>query len=197
MKLNAEDGGNRQFIMVQWPEETDEKSEAFKAGYKNIADLSKERIRRAGAQILDGECHEDWQKDVGFRVLKVDSSNMKDVFYRPDEVAQPDLIEAINNVKEGRTAEDLLFQVLVDWGVDLTLKIQRQTLLDKEVFFVDDDALIACFDRGISEALVQQLAEHQPLRVVFMDAGFADDATKINVSQIFKQLSPGTDVRTI
>jgi len=197
MKLNAEDGGNRKFIMVQLPEETGEKSEAYKAGYENIADLSKERIRRAGKQILEGECHEDWQRDVGFRVLKVDSSNMKDVYYRPDELSQQDLLGAIDNMKDERTSEDLLFQVLVDWGVDLTLPIRREQLQGKEVYFVDDSALIACFDKGVSETLVKELAGHKPLRVLFRDSGFASDAAKINVTQIFKQLSPDTDVRTL
>jgi len=197
MQLNAEDGGNRKFIMVQLPEETDEKSEAFKAGYKTIAEISKERIRRAGAKILAGESAEGWNRDVGFRVLKVDSSNMKDVYYTADETTQEDLLDAVDNIKPDRSGEDLLFQVLLDWGVDLTLPIVRETIQGKEVFFVDDNALIACFESGITEALVTELATRQPLRVVFRDTGFADDATKINVEQIFRQTSPETDVKAI
>jgi len=197
MQLNAEDGGNRKFIMAQLPEETDEKSEAFKAGYKNIAEISKERIRRSGTKILEGDCHEDWNKDVGFRVLKIDSSNMKDVFYTPDETKQEDLLDAVDNIKPDRSGEDLLFQVLLDWGVDLTLPIRRETVQGKEVFFVDDNALIACFDMGVTEALVRDLATHSPLRAVFRDTGFDSDSTKINVEQIFRQASPETDVKAI
>ena len=196
-QLNAEDGGNRSVISVQIPEPTDEGSAARQAGYENIAEISKERIRRAGEKILEGECHPDWNRDVGFRVLKVDTSNMKDVYYRPDELKQSDLLDMVDNVKEGRTAEDLLFQVLVDWGVDLTLPIRRETVQGKSVFFVDDNALVACFDRGITEDLVKELAGHEPLRVVFRDNGFVSDAVKINVTQIFRQLSPSTEVKAI
>lgn len=197
LKKNSEDGGSRRFIMIQLPEATNEDSEAHKAGYKTIAEVSKERIRRAGKKILEGECHPDWNRDVGFRVLKVDTSNMKDVYYRPDELKQSDLLDMVDNVKEGRTAEDLLFQVLVDWGVDLTLPIRRETVQSKTVFFVDDNALVACFDRGVTEDLVKELAGHEPLRVVFRDNGFVSDAVKINVEQIFRQLSPTTDVKSI
>lgn len=197
MQQNAEDGGNRAFIMVQWPEACDDKSEAAQAGYVTIADLAKERIRRAGKKIVDGECHPDWNRDVGFRVLKVDTSNMKDVYYRPDELKQSDLLDMVDNVKEDRTSEDLLFQVLVDWGVDLTLPIRRETVQGKTVFFVDDNALVACFDRGVTEELVKELAKREPLRVVFRDNGFVSDAVKINVEQIFRQLSPSTDVKAI
>ena len=140
---------------------------------------------------------DNWNRDVGFRVLKVDTSNMKDVYYRPDELKQSDLLDMVDNVKEGRTAEDLLFQVLVDWGVDLTLPIRRETVQSKTVFFLDDNALVACFDRGITEDLVKELAGHEPLRVVFRDNGFVSDAVKINVEQIFRQLSPTTDVKSI
>lgn len=197
MQLNARDGGNRKFIMVQLDEPCAEGSDAIKAGYSTIPELSRERIRRAGKKILQGECHPDWNRDVGFRVLKVDTSNMKDVYYRPDELKQSDLLDMVDNVKEGRTAEDLLFQVLVDWGVDLTLPIRRETVQGKTVFFVDDNALVACFDRGVTEDLVKELAGHEPLRVVFRDNGFVSDAVKINVEQIFRQLSPTTDVKSI
>ncbi|EFM2237611.1 TPA: site-specific DNA-methyltransferase [Escherichia coli] len=197
MAINAEDGGNRKFIMVQLAEECDKKSEAFKAGYKTIAEISKERIRRAGAKILEGECHQDWNKDVGFRVLKVDTSNMADVYYSPDQLGQVDLLAQIENIKPDRTDEDLLFQVLLDWGVDLTLPIRKETIQGKTVFFVDDDALVACFDLRINEALIKELATKEPLRVVFRDGGFESDAVKINAEQIFKQVSPHTEVKAI
>jgi adenine-specific DNA-methyltransferase len=194
---NALDGKNRRFIMVQIPEPTNENSGARKAGWKNIAEISKERIRRAGKQVLEGVCHREWNRDVGFRVLKVDTSNMQDVYYRPDQVDQKDLLQAVDNIKPDRTAEDLLFQVLVDWGVDLTLPIRRETVQGKKVFFVDENALVACFDAGVTEELVKELAGREPLRVVFRDNGFVSDAVKINVEQVFRQLSPATDVRSI
>ncbi|WP_372921695.1 site-specific DNA-methyltransferase [Roseovarius sp.] len=205
-KQCAADGMSRKFILVQLPEELDRENSAQGAAAelcdklgvaRNIAELSKERIRRAGKKILEGECHPDWNRDIGFRVLKVDTSNMKDVYYRPDELKQSDLLDMVDNVKEGRTAEDLLFQVLVDWGVDLTLPIRRETVQGKTVFFVDDNALVACFDKGVTEELVKELAGHEPLRVVFRDNGFVSDAVKINVEQIFRQLSPTTEVKAI
>lgn len=199
MQLNAEDGGNRKFIMVQLPESCDEKSEAFKAGYKTIAEISKERIRRAGKKILEGECHERWKKDIGFRVLKVDSSNMTDVYYTPDAIEQTLLDKMTDNIKPDRKAEDLLFQVLLDWGVDLSLPIRKMTVLGKTIFFVNEPPydLVACFDTGVNEDLVKELARSEPLRVVFRDNGFVSDAVKINVEQIFKQMSPGTEVKSI
>ncbi|MDC8443440.1 site-specific DNA-methyltransferase [Halomonas aquamarina] len=197
LSLNSQDGGNRKFVMVQLPEECDESTAAFKAGYRSIAEIGKERIRRAGKKILEGDCHPDWNRDVGFRVLKVDTSNMKDIYYRPDQLSQGDLLEAVDNVKPDRTPEDLLFQVLVDWGVDLTLPIRRESLHGKTVFFVDDNALVACFDTDITEELVKELAKHEPLRVVFRDNGFVSDAVKINVEQVFRQLSPSTEVRSL
>ena len=193
LAYNSEDGGNRRFIMVQLPEVGD----AGASGFANVADLSKERIRRAGAKILESDCAEGWNRDVGFRVLKVDSSNMADVWYTPDETTQAGLLDSVDNIKPDRSGEDLLFQVLLDWGVDLTLPIERQVVQGKEVFFVDGNALVACFEAGITEALVTELATRQPLRVVFRDTGFADDATKINVEQIFRQTSPDTDVKAI
>lgn len=199
MKMNSEDGGNRKFIMVQLPEGCDQKSEAFKAGYENIADIGKERIRRSGKKILEGQCNPDWNKDIGFRVLKVDSSSMADVYYAPDAIVKNDLQLFIDNIKSDRTHEDLLFQVMLDWGVDLTLPITKQSVQGKEVFFVDGNALAACFDASgsIDEVFVKELAKHQPLRVVFRDAGYKNSAVKINVEQIFKLLSPITDVKSI
>lgn len=200
LSKNASDGGGRKFIMVQIPEPTESDTEANKAGYETISALSKERIRRAGKKILQGECSEVWSKDVGFRVLKIDTSNMADVYYTPSEAKQEDLLSAVDNIKAGRdNPEDLLFQVLVDWGVDLTLPIRSKTVQGKTVFFVNEEPydLIACFDTGVTEELVKELAKHEPVRVVFRDNGFASDAVKINVEQIFRQLSPATDVKSI
>ncbi len=337
MQLNAEDGGNRQFIMVQLPELCDEKSEAYKAGYTTIAEIGKERIRRAGAKIVGSgqwavgsEMSEEMEKygcselqrldslaksngndgrsvqnskeaakrrdlltfgsnetsggvnsieysgragteqpqgiyqlsfdsqriesgigntasslrenwvpckygyksdigivsrnqqnavcphkntkhcplttnhslpDIGFRVLKVDSSNMADVYYTPDTLNQSMLDMMTDNIKLGRTPEDLLFQVLLDWGVDLTLPIRKETILGKTIFFVGENAppydIVACFDTGLTEELLKELARANPLRVVFRDNGFASDAVKINATQIFRQLSSGTEVKTI
>lgn len=205
MNLNAKDGCKRKYILVQLPEPCNPKSEAIKAGFKTVSDISKERIRRAGKKITDGVCNESWNKDIGFRVLKIDSTNMADVYYNPDSVMQSDLFAHVENVKEDRTEEDLLFQVMLDWGVDLTLPIHRETIANKTVFFVAAQpdnrhgALVACFDKdgGIDEAFIKQLAAYNPLRLVFRDAGFASDAAKINVEQLLKQLSPTTDVKTI
>ena len=213
MQLNAEDSGNRKFIMVQLPEKCDEKSEAFKAGYKTIAEIGKERIRRAGKKIITEYTEKVEKKkedlfdsssvvpklDTGFRVLKIDSSNMADVYYTPDGVKQSQMEMFTDNIKPDRTAEDLLFQVLLDWGVDLSLPVTKEMLADKEAFFVDGNALVACFVKngGITEDFVKELAKRKPLRVVFRDAGFKDDGVKINIEQIFKLISPHTDVKTI
>ena len=199
MLQNATDGGNRRFVMVQLDEEASQDSAAYQAGFKNIPAVSCERIRRAGKQVLQSDCHKDWRQDVGFRVLKVDTSNMADVFYSPDGTTQDDLLSSIDNIKPDRTPEDLLFQVMLDWGVDLALPIEKKTLGGKDVFFVDTDALAACFDGdgGIDDAFIKALAKTKPLRAVFRDKGFKDDAAKINAEQIFKQLSPGTDVKTL
>jgi adenine-specific DNA-methyltransferase len=195
IQLNAEDGGTRRFIMVQLPEPCAENSKACKAGYKTIAEVSKERIRRAGKKIREGNP----QVDTGFRVLKIDTSNMADVYYAPDALDKANLDLFVDNIKPDRSAEDLLFQVLLDWGVDLALPIEKKAIQGKEVFFVDGNALAACFDNagGIDEPFVKELAAHEPLRVVFRDAGFKDSAVKINVEQIFKLLSPATEVKSI
>ena len=197
LELNSSGKRNIKSILVQIGEVTAKESIARQNGFETIADISKERIRRAGQKILEGECHPDWNKDVGFRVLKIDSSNMAEVFYTPDQTAQADLLSRVDNIKPDRTAEDLLFQVLLDWGVDLTLPIRRETVQGKTVFFVADTALMACFDDGISEDLVKELAGFAPMRIVFKDTGFADDQTKINVRQIFKAMSPETEVKAI
>lgn len=199
LKSNAKDGGNRKYIMVQIDDSTDEKSEAFKAGYKTIAEISKERIRRAGQKVLEGACHDDWSKDAGIRVLKIDTSNMADVYYSPDSIDKGNLDLFVDNIKSDRNPEDLLFQVMLDWGVDLALPIAKQSIQGKDVFFVDGNVLAACFDASgsIDEAFVKELAKQQPLRVVFRDAGYKDSAAKINVEQIFKLLSPATEVKCI
>jgi adenine-specific DNA-methyltransferase len=195
LQLNAEDGKRRRFILVQLPEACPDTSAAGQAGYKTISDVSKERIRRSAAQFRSGGA----KVDDGVRVLKIDTSNMADVHYAPDEVNPANLDLFAENIKPDRTAEDLLFQVMLDWGVDLALPITRQTIQGREVLFVDGNALAACFDAGgrIDEAFVKELATHKPLRAVFRDAGFADSAAKINVEQIFKLLSPATEVKCI
>lgn len=199
MALNAEDGGKRKFIMVQLPEACDEKSEAYKAGYKTIAEIGKERIRRAGKKIKGENAGKSGidQLDIGFRVLKIDSSNMKDVYYAPDAIQQGDLLAQVDNIREDRTPEDLLFQVLLDWGVDLALPITTETIAGRKVFFVDGNALAACFVTGINEEFVKVLAARHPLRAVFRDAGFRSDSVKINIEQIFKLISPTTEVKSI
>ncbi len=199
MKLNAEDGGNRRYIMVQVAEAINENHEAYLAGFKTIPELSRERIRRAGKKVLESQCHTNWTKDVGFRTLKIATSNMADVYYAPDALDKAKLDLFVDNIKSDRTSEDLLFQVMLDWGVDLALPISKQVIQGKDVFFVDGNALVACFDAhgGIDEGFVKELAKHQPLRVVFRDAGFKDSAVKINVEQIFKSLSPSTEVKCI
>jgi len=199
MKLNSEDNGNRRFISVQLPELTNEQSIAYKAGHKSIAEIGKERIRRAGKKIKAENASKEGidQLDIGFRVLKIDSSNMKDIYYTPDAVQQGNLFDQIDNIRENRTPEDLLFQVLLDWGVDLTLPITQETIAGKSVLFVDDNALSACFDADINEAFVKELAARHPLRVVFRDDGFASDSVKINIEQIFKLISPTTEIKVI
>ncbi|CUR45085.1 site-specific DNA-methyltransferase [Alloalcanivorax xenomutans] len=196
---NAEDGGNRRTISVQIGEPCAKGSIADKEGFTSISEISKERIRRAGKKILEGKCHEKWNKDIGFRVLKVDSSNMTDVYYTPDAIDQAQVDAFVDNIKPDRKPEDLLFQVLLDWGVDLSLPIRKETIQGKTVFFVNEPPydLVACFDTGVNEDLVKELARFEPLRVVFRDTGFVSDAVKINVEQIFKQMSPGTEVKAI
>ena len=199
MQINSEDNGRRRFIMIQLDEEPDIKSEAAKAGYRSIAELSRERIQKAGASILGGNDQATDEIDIGFRAFKIDTSNMADIYYAPDALNKEKLDLFIDNIKHDRTPEDLLFQVMLDWGLDLALPIAKQVIQGKDVFFVDGNALVACFDahRGIDEGFVKELAKHQPLRVVFRDAGFNDSAVKINVEQIFKSLSPSTEVKCI
>lgn len=208
MKLNAEDGGHRKFIMVQLPEKTDEKSEAYKAGYKNICEIGKERIRRAGKQILcaGGQLSMDgvWLDtnstlntpnstlDVGFRCLRLDESNMKPVYYTPEEVSQQDLFSLVDNVKEDRTPEDLLFQVMLDLGVLLSSPIEVKEIAGKKVFNVADGFLLACFDHDVTEETVKAIAQMKPYYAVFRDSSMANDSVATNFDQIFETYSPDT-----
>lgn len=194
MQLNAEDGGNRQFIMVQLPEETDEKYEAYKAGYKNICEIGKERIRRAGNKILEENQDKEGIKnlDIGFRVLKTDTSNMKDVFYAPASTEQ-DLLDMLSdNIKEDRSSEDLLFQVMLDLGISLSSHIKRELSDNKEIFVVEDGFLIACFDKNITEETVKTIAKKEPYYAVFRDSSMANDSVATNFEQIFENMSPQT-----
>lgn len=194
MQLNAEDGGNRQFIMVQLQEETDEKSEAYKAGYKNICEIGKERIRRAGAKIKedfkDQEGIEDL--DIGFRVLKVDSSNMEDVYYNPMDLQRDMLLEMSENIKADRTDLDLLFQVMLDLGIEVSSEISEFTIEGKKCFSVEGDFLIACFDKGIDTDLVKEIANRKPIYAVILDRNMESDSLLTNFEQIFKEISPDT-----
>lgn len=195
MQLNAEDGGHRKFIMVQLPEPCDEKSEAYKAGYKNICEIGKERIRRAGDKIQAE--HPDQKMDIGFRVFRVDESNMKDVYYHPEEVEQTEMGKMVSNIKEDRTDLDLLYACLLDWGVEIGLPHTTAQIAGCTVHNVDSGALVACFDAAVPGEVVEYMAKLQPLRAVFRDSSFATDADKINVTEIFKNLSPDTKVKVI
>lgn len=194
MQLNAEDGGHRKFIMVQLPEETAEDSEAFKAGYKTICEIGKERIRRAGSKIKS-ETGADI--DYGFRVLKLDDTNMQDVYYTPAETDQQMLLGFESNIKPDRTDLDLLFGCLLDWGLPLSMPYSSEQIEGVTVHTYNDGDLIACFDKAIPESVIKTIAKRQPLRVVFRDDNFADSPSKINVSEIFKMLSPDTRVKVI
>ena len=197
MQLNAEDGGNRKFIMVQLPELTDEKSEAYKAGYKNICEIGKERIRRAGAKIKADSPLTTQHLDTGFRVLKLDSSNMKEVFYSPKETAQQDLFALVDNVKDDRTSEDLLFQVMLELGATLDSKIEESEVDYKTIFNVADGYLVACFDQEVSDEVVTAIAKMQPTYAVLRDTSLVDDATATNFEQIFKTYAPNTTTKIL
>lgn len=216
MQLNAEDGGRRKFIMVQLPEPCDEKSEAYKAGYKNICEIGKERIRRAGAKIKEdlglrgkelgkaeqlsltpNPCILTPNLDTGFRVLKLDSSNMQDVYYNPSSMTQSLLDSTIDNVKPDRTPMDLLFQVMLELGVELSAKIEEKQVTGKKYYIVNDNDIIACFDDDLNNDVITEIAKLQPLYAVFKDKSFATDSVGINNEQIFKTYSPITKVKVI
>ena len=197
MQLNAEDGGNRKFIMVQLSEKTDEKSEAYKAGYKNICEIGKERIRRAGKKIKEENADKEGidKLDIGFRVLKLDSSNMQDVYYTPKEFTERNLFA--DNVKPDRTAEDLLFQVMLDLGVELSATIEQRTIDGKQVFFVDDNYLVACFDENIAESTITEIAKMKPMYFVMRDSSLASDNVADNFDQLFETYSKDTTRKII
>lgn len=197
MQLNAEDGGNRKFIMVQIPQTCDEKSEAFKAGYKNICEIGEERIRRAGQQILNQVQNDGKKIDVGFRVFKVDDTNMKEVYYSPNETDQKQLGLYESNIKDDRTDEDLLYGCLLDWGIELSLPHRVENIDGKKVHIVNQDDLVACFEENIPESVIRKIAEMKPTRVVFRDSSFNSDDNKINVEEIFKLITPDTRVKVI
>ncbi len=190
MRLNAEDGGHRKFIMVQLPEKCDENSEAYKAGYKNICEIGKERIRRAGEKIKEESPLTTQDLDTGFRVLKLDDSNMKDVYYAADDYDQPNLVDMISNIKEDRTDLDLLFGCLLDWGLPLSLLYTSEQIDGCTVHTYNDGDLIACFDPNVPESVVKEIAKRKPLRAVFRDSSFANSPAKINVFEIFKLYMP-------
>ena len=195
MQLNAEDGGHRKFIMVQLPEKCDEASEAYKTGYKNICEIGKERIRRAGDKIKAE--HPDAQLDTGFRVFRVDESNMEDVYYHPEELTQTMLGGMVSNIKSDRSDLDLLYACLLDWGVEINLPHSAEALDGCTIHNVDDGALVACFDENVPDTVIRRMADLHPLRAVFRDSSFASDDSKINVTEIFKNLSPDTNVKVI
>ena len=195
MKLNAKDGGNRKFIMVQLPEKTDEKSEAYKAGYKNICEIGKERIRRAGKKVKEEAGLQGQNLDTGFRVLKLDSSNMEDVYYTPQEFSMGSLFN--ENVKADRSNEDLLFQVMLDLGIELSAKIETKQIAGKQVHIVDEGYLVACFDRDVNESTIIEIAKQQPVYFVMRDASAANDNVIDNFEQIFRHYSPDTTCRII
>ena len=202
IQLNTEDNGHRKFILVQLPEKTDEESEAYKAGYKNICEIGKERIRRAGKQILSAgggqlEMSETQPEpgtpvDVGFRCLRLDSSNMENVYYTPEEISQQDMFSLVDNVKSDRTPEDLLFQVMLDLGVLLSSPIEVKEIAGKRVFNVAEGFLLACFDHDVTEETVKAIAQMKPYYAVFRDSSMANDSVATNFDQIFETYSPET-----
>ena len=192
MQLNAEDGGHRKFIMVQLPEKTDKKSEAYKAGYKTICEIGKERIRRAGRKIKEDSPLTTQDLDIGFRVLKCDTSNMKEVYYNPAEYEASLFSRLEDNIKEDRTPEDLLFQVMLDLGVLLSGKIEETTIAGKKVFNVEDNYLIACFDSNVTEETIKAVAKQKPYYFVMRDSSMANDSVATNFDQIFATYSPDT-----
>ena len=192
MKLNAEDGGHRKFIMVQLPEVTDEKGEARKAGYANICEIGKERIRRAGKKVKEEAGLQDQDLDIGFRVLKLDSSNMEDVYYTPDDLTERDLFNSVDNVKSDRTPLDLLFQVLPELNIELSARIEEKEIHGKKVFMVNGDLLIATFDTDVNESTITEIAKLRPVYFVMRDASAENDNVLDNFEQIFKHYSPDT-----
>ncbi len=194
LELNAKDGGNRRFIMVQVPESIDESDKAYKKGFRTIPQIGIERIRRAAIKVKE---HSGADIDYGFRVYRLDSSNMQDVYYKPQDYDQGQLDILADNVKSDRTADDLLAQVMLDWGLPLSLKIEQVEVSGKKVFKVAENSLYACFDSGIDEDFAKAIAQDEPLRIVFKDSGFKNDTAKTNVKQLLKQLSPETEMKVL
>lgn len=193
MQLNAEDGGHRKFIMVQLPEKTDEKSEAYKAGYENICEIGKERIRRAGRKIKEeAGLAVPADLDIGFRCLRLSESNMENVYYAPEDTKQEDLFHLVDNVKPDRTPEDLLFQVMLDLGVLLSSSIEVKEMAGKKVFNVAEGFLLACFDHDVTEETVKAIAQRKPCYAVFRDSSMDSDSVAANFEQIFETYSPDT-----
>ena len=197
MQLNAEDGGHRKYIMVQLPELTSENSEAYKAGYKNICEIGKERIRRAGRKIKEEAGLMAQDLDFGFRCLRLDSSNMKDVYYKPEDLGQMELDKLIDNVKEDRSAEDLLFQIMLELSLELSLPIETVDIADHKVFKVDGNYLIACFEPNITEDVVNAIAKEKPYYAVLRDSSLLNDSLATNFEQIFKAYSPATITKVL
>lgn len=197
MKLNSEDGGKRKFIMVQLPEVTDEKSEARKAGYKNICEIGKERIRRAGRKVKEEAGVMAQDLDIGFRVLKLDSSNMEDVYYTPDNFDANNLFTLADNIKTDRSSEDLLFQVMLDLGIELSATIRSEELGGRNVWNVDNGYLMACFDRDVNEATITEIAKQKPVYFVMRDASAANDNVLDNFDQLFANYSPDTTCKIL
>ena len=191
LQYNSEKNINAHYIMVQLPEKIDEKKEAYTKGYRYITEIGEERIRRAGKKIKE---ETKANIDYGFRVFKIDSSNMKDVYYKPNEVGQMNLLEYLSNIKEDRTSVDLLIQVMLDLGLTLDLKIEEKVLSDNKVFYVENNSLVACFDDSINSNIIDEICKCKPLKVVFKDSSFATDKDKINLEERFKKLSPETEI---
>jgi adenine-specific DNA-methyltransferase len=207
MELNAEDNQKRKYILVQIPENSDEKSEAYRTGFRNICEIGKERIRRAATKIKEDKLQKEKNEgmfadsndtlDYGFRVYRLDETNMQEVYYKPKEYNQSELDLFSDNIKPGRNADDLLVQVMLDWGLPLSLKIIQEIIVGKQVYKVANNSLYACFDNDIDEQFAKELAKDKPLRVVFKDSGFKDDTAKTNVKQLLKQLSPDTEMKVL
>ena len=198
MKLNADDNINRKFILVQLPEIIDKDSEAYKAGYKNITEIGKERIRRATKKIKEDNKGKDLSNvDFGFRVFKTDSSNMKDVYYNPKEIDQRTLANLKDNIKDDRTDKDLLYQILLELAIPISAKVKEEKLNNKTIYRVNDNFLIGCFDDNIDLETIKQIAELKPLRIVFKDSSFKDDSTKVNCDEYLKNKLPNTIVKVI
>lgn len=191
LNVNLKNNINARFVMVQLPEPCDEKSENFKRGFRTICDIGEERIRRAGNKIKEKT---NVDIDYGFRVYKVDSSNMKDVYYKPSELGQANLFDMMSNIKEDRTSEDLLTQVMLDLGLTLDLKIEEKTILNNKVYYVADNALVACFDDNVDINIIDEICKCKPLKVVFKDMSFRSDKDKINLEERIKKLSVDTEI---